>query len=278
MKKVIIKLDKNFPVILIDASYFIFHRYFSSIKWYKYKNKDIDYTKIHEDDVFITAFERHVMNDLKKLCKEWKTNLSQIIFCRDCYREDIWRNEFIKEYKQHRVQNIEFNPHIFSRFYKYVEENNKTWGSKVLFIEKLEGDDIAHLTKKLLQERGWKEKIVIITNDNDYLQINDEQTHIYNLIGKGNDITKRSCGDPKLDLKLKIIQGDKSDNIPPIHSGIGPVTALKLAKLSVEDLNKYLATKKCKDLYYNNKKLIDFEMIPSEYTDTFKKTYNFVIS
>ena len=80
-------------------------------------------------------------------------------------------------------------------------------------------------------------------------------------------------------LALAISSSEVSfDNIPPIHSGIGPVTALKLAKLSVEDLNKYLATKKCKDLYYNNKKLIDFEMIPSEYTDTFKKTYNFVIS
>jgi 5'-3' exonuclease len=278
MKKIIIKLDSKFPVILIDTSYFIFHRYFSSVKWYKYKNKEIDFSTIHEDDVFITAFEKHIMNDLKKLCKTWNTNMSQLIFCSDCYRENIWRNEFIKEYKAHRVQNAEFNSHIFSKFYKYLEDNKKTWGSKALFIEKLEGDDVAYLTKKLLQDRGWTQKIIIITNDNDYLQVIDEQTHIYNLIGKGNDISKRSCGDPKLDLKIKLILGDKSDNIPSIHSGIGAITAMKLAKLSEEDLNKYLSSKKCKEVYYNNKKLIDFEMIPIELINTFKKTYNFVIT
>jgi 5'-3' exonuclease len=268
-----IHLNRDLPVILIDTSYFIFYRYFSTVKWYKYKQKNIDFSRIHEDDVFVIAFLKHALSDFTKICKQWKTTLSQLVFCCDCYRECIWRNDFIDGYKQQRIQSAEFNPYIFALFYKHLEDKQKEWDTKVLYIDKLEADDIAYLTKKTLQEKGWTEQIIIITNDNDYLQVIDEQTRIFNMNGKGNDIAKRSCGDPKKDLRIKMIMGDKSDNIQPIHSGIGPVTATKLAALSDDELEVYLAKKNCKDIYENNRKLIDFEMIPSSHVKTFEKTY-----
>ena len=98
-----IKINNAAPIILIDTSYFIFYRYFSTVKWYKYKQKDIDFTRIHEDDVFIIALLKHALSDFKKLCKEWKTTMSNIIFCCDFYRESIWRNDFTDGYKQHRI-------------------------------------------------------------------------------------------------------------------------------------------------------------------------------
>lgn len=271
-------MNDKLPVILIDTSYFVFYRYFSSLKWYKYKNKDIDYSRIHEDDTFMIAFQKHTMCDLKKLCKEWKTEISQLVFCCDCNRESIWRNQHTDAYKQQRIPNAEFNPNIFQLFYKYLEDTLKDASLKILFIEKLEADDVVYLTKQALKAKGWTQPIIIITNDNDYLQVIDDQTRIFNMNGKGFDIAKRSCGDPKKDLRVKVIMGDKSDNILPIHSGIGQVTAMKLASLSDEDLDAYLIKKNCKDIYENNRKLIDFEMIPIEFIKNYKSTYQIEFS
>jgi 5'-3' exonuclease len=269
-----IALNKLKPVILIDTSYFIFYRYFSTLKWYQYNKEDINYETITDDEDFMNAFYKHILADFKKLCKTWKTTMTQVIFCYDCPRESIWRNSFTNGYKNQRVPSTTFNPNIFTKFYGYIEE---TFHNKIA-IDNLEADDVVFLTKKMLQENGFdKEHIVIITNDNDYLQIIDEQTKIFNMSGNGNDITKRSCGNPKKDLKMKIIMGDKSDNIQPIHKGIGAITANKLASLTDEDLETYLSEKGCKDIFDNNKLLIDFDMIPAENIEKFKSMVNILL-
>ena len=269
----VITLDRKSPVIIIDTSYFIFYRYFSSIKWYQFKNKEIDFADIHNDEVFMKALEKHTLADLTKLCKKWKTTLANIVFCYDCCRDTIWRNEFTDGYKAGRIVNPKFNANVFTHFYEYIEKNKDEWQCSIVSIPKLEADDVAYLSKQHIQANKWTEKIVIITNDNDYLQTLDDQTYIYNMNGKGNDISLRSCGDPVLDLKLKLIMGDKSDNIKPIHYGINKTTAIDIASLDEKYLNLYLDEKKCKDVYYNNRILIDFSMIPEEYIKEFNDKY-----
>ena len=44
-----IQLKNNLPVILIDTSYFIFYRYYSTLKWYQFRNKEINYQAIDQD-------------------------------------------------------------------------------------------------------------------------------------------------------------------------------------------------------------------------------------
>lgn len=259
-----ITLEKNKPVILIDTSYFIFYRYFGTLRWFEFNNVEIDYSNITENECFMDAFYKHTKDDFKKLCKKWNTTLSQFIFCCDCSRETIWRNNFTSGYKSLRIQNIAFNPTIFTKFYTFIE-NLKL---HKIAINYLEADDVVYLTKKMITEQDC----IIITNDNDYLQIVDERTKIYNMVGKGNDITTRSCGNPQKDLLIKIIMGDKSDNISPIHKGIGAVTANKLASLSDNDLDAYLVEKNCKEDFEKNRILIDFTKIPIEYTESFKQS------
>lgn len=268
-----IRLDKKKPIILIDTSYFIFYRYFSTLKWYQFQNKTIDYEMITEDSDFMDAFYKHTLADLTKVCKKWKTSMSQIIFCCDCTRESIWRNAFTDGYKSNRIQNPQFNTNIFTKFYSYIQDTHHR-----ISIDNLEADDIACLTKQLIREKGFDdEDIIIITNDNDYLQLIDERTKIFNMTGKGNDITTRSCGNPKKDLKIKIIMGDKSDNIKPIHKGIGAVTANKLASMCDDELESYLIEKGCKNIYDTNRLLIDFEMIPAENIQNFKSNVDIIL-
>lgn len=267
-----IVLNKEKPIILIDTSYFIFYRYFSTLKWYQYQNKDINYENITEDEDFMCAFYKHTSADLKKICKKWKTEMSQVVFCCDCSRDSIWRNSFTDGYKSQRVLSKQFNPNIFLKFYSYIKDTHNR-----IMIDNLEADDIAYLTKSMLVKKEFHGDIIFITNDNDYLQMIDERTKIYNMSGKGNDITTRSCGDPKKDLKIKIIMGDKSDNIHPIHKGIGAITANKIANMTDDDLKTYLIEKGCKDVYENNRLLIDFEMIPVENIKKFKSNVNIIL-
>lgn len=270
-----IRLHSKSPVILIDTSYFIFYRYFSTLKWYQFKNKDIIYTDIDKDTEFITSFEKHVLQDMKKMCKKWGVLMSNMVFCCDCSRDRIWRNDYHDNYKGLRVQNPTFNPNIFVKFYEYLERNKTKWGIHMLNIDHLEADDVVYFTKKTLIETGFTEPIIIITNDNDYLQLLDDNTIIYNMNGKGGDLSKRSCGNPQLDLRIKMIMGDKSDNIIPIHTGIGQKTAIKLANLSLEEFENYLDKHQCRDTFLKNKKLVDFMEIPMELSEIFHSSYQF---
>jgi len=270
-----IRLYSKAPVILIDTSYFIFYRYFSTLKWYQFKNKDIIYTDIDKDNEFVSSFEKHVLQDMKKMCKKWNTTLANMIFCCDCSRDRIWRNEYHDNYKGLRVQNPTFNPNIFVKFYEYLEKNQIKWGIHMLNVDRLEADDVVYFTKKTLIDKGWNVPIIIITNDNDYLQLLDDNTIIYNMNGKGGDLSKRSSGNPLLDLRIKMIMGDKSDNIVPIHTGIGQKTAMKLASLTNDEFEAYLDKHQCRDIYLKNKKLVDFCEIPMELSQEFHSSYQF---
>ena len=290
-----IKLDPKYPVILIDTSYYMFHRYFSTLKWYQFSHKDINYQTLHNDIEFITALDKHVIADLKKLCKQWKTKISNVVFCYDCSRENIWRNSITTDYKATRIANAKYNPSIFSHLYSLFENTlKKEQNVNIVNLDHLEADDIVYMCKKALIEKSFSELIIIITNDSDYLQILDSQTKIYNLIGKGIDISKRSCyieNDTtttttatttttvvNLDLKLKIILGDKSDNIKPINTTITPKKALELALLPDSEFENYLKETQCEEQYYHNKRLVDFTMIPSEYHKLFSEKYTIVYS
>ena len=263
---------RSSPVLLLDTSYFIFYRYFSTLKWFQFREPNLDYQHLLQHPVFVEAFQKHVLQDFKKMCKQWKICMSNIVLCCDCPREKIWRNDHHTSYKAHRVQSTFFDPNIFPMFYEYVDSHPE-WGLTRMMYDSLEADDVVYLIKQKLAGQ----RVIIVTNDNDYLQMIDDQTTIFNITGKGLNLAKRSCGHPQKDLKIKIVMGDKSDNIEPIHAGIGPKTALKLVDMEESEFQNYLDTRGCREMYEKNKKLIDFTEIPKELWDGFQATYEIVI-
>jgi 5'-3' exonuclease len=94
--------------------------------------------------------------------------------------------------------------------------------------------------------------------------------HLYNLAYKNITEGKGSTGNPKLDLEIKIIMGDTSDNIPSVLPKCGPKTAQKCAedpevfKKKINENAAYYAQ------YELNRRLVDFNYIPSELVDDFK--------
>ena len=271
----IININKDSNVILVDASYYIFHRYFATYRWFSFQKIDVSVDDIVDNEVFITAFYKHIQNDIKKMCKLWKTNTSNIILCNDCLRCDIWRNDIYDKYKATRTQKNNFNKRIFSIFNEHI----KKFGIKSISSDRLEGDDVIYLSQKFIKENiksNPKSNVIIITNDNDFLQLIDTNVLIYNMQFK--EVKKRGFDDPKIDLLYKAIYGDRSDNIPKIASCITKEKALLLAKMTDKQRNLFMTENDLMEKYEFNLSLVSFEKIPEEYIKLFNKNINIVIT
>jgi 5'-3' exonuclease len=258
------------PVIIIDNSYYVFNRYYATIRWFKQKddNAEIDHKGIIENKEFIIAFIKHFEADVKKLAKKFKTNKSNIVFCIDCPRSEIWRNDIYDKYKQSRIKKDNFNSDIFDLFEDYLSKNNY----KCCRFDNLEADDIVYLIQNKLNAKA---KIVIITNDSDYLQMYSSNVKIFNMQFK--DLSLKINYSPSIELLLKIIMGDKSDNITKIQNGMRKDNAIKIALMNDEDRNIYLNKYNIIDAFKLNKTLIDFNEIPDIIVKKFYEYYNISI-
>lgn len=127
---------------------------------------------------------------------------------------------------------------------------------------KLEADDCIAISVKHLVNEYPNCSIYVITSDRDYLQLNSHNVHLYNLAFK-NIAHGNSSGNSKNDLEIKIIMGDKSDNIPSVFPKCGPKTAQKC----IEDFEFFKKKMGDNAEYYKqyelNKQLVSFENIPS---------------
>jgi 5'-3' exonuclease len=240
-----IKITKE-PIILFDCSYYIFYRYFATKRW-------ISFQKNNENIDFLLSFERHLENDLIKLCKKFKTIKSNIYFGVDCYRNTIWRNEYLKSYKQQRIDNPEFNREIFNYFKTIIKDK---YNLKLINCDNLEADDVIAIIHKEITN---KINTIIITNDSDYVQLKNDRTTIINMQLK--DITL------KHNLKnytiYKALIGDKSDNIKRVGK-INKVIAEKIIQKPINEIYEWLESNKLLNEYNNNIRLIDFNYIPTE--------------
>ncbi len=270
---ILITLNGSKAVILVDMSYYIFNRYYATISWFRrrYENYNID-DDIEKNEEFLIAFFRHFDNDMNKLTKKFKTVKTNIIFCLDCSRCDIWRNDIYEGYKMTRIKKHNFDSSIFVLFKNYISNNDYIYCE----ADKLEADDIVYLIQYQINELLDKTSIIIITNDNDYLQMYRSNIIITNMQFK--DLTLRINNSPEVELLFKIIYGDKSDNIQKIQHGLNKEGALKLAMMNDGDRNKYLMEHKIMDKYLLNKTLVDLREIPKKLIMEFNNRYNIILN
>lgn len=259
-----ILLNYNKTVVLIDSSYYVFYRYFATYKWYSMQKK----TDLYTEKDFSASFIKHMQSDIKKICKKWKTDTNNIIFCADCPRSKIWRNDIYTEYKITRQHQQNFNQNIFNVFYNYIEKNELN----IINIDRLEADDVVYLIHNKIKNTA--NNIIIITNDNDYLQLICDNTDIVNMQFK-NIKNRTKCINGTSNLYYKALIGDKSDNIPKVSSSINKDLALELSSYSINSLEKWLSERNIYEKFMFNLKLISFAHIPIEYNNIFENQYNF---
>jgi 5'-3' exonuclease len=243
-------------ILCLDLSYYIFYRYYALNTWLKKQDVQVDFmTKYHE------MFERKLIELIKKYRVDW----SEVYIAKDCSREHIWRNALYDKYKASRNIDDKLIGQTFKETMDKLDDLKQKHGFNIIEHETLEADDVIALFRKYKSN----EEMIIITNDNDYIQLCDETTSIINL--QGEEIKSRVKLDPKTYLEYKIILGDKSDNITSIMQRIGPKTAAKLASDPCALQALFEENPQAKTNYELNKRLIDFSMIPEELQDMFMK-------
>lgn len=258
--------------LLIDLSYTIFYRFHATLNWYKIANKDEEITEdtnLYENIQFKNMFVKKFYESLEFCIKKNKIPYEHIFVCKDCPREQIWRNQYKEQYKGNR-QGIKYNGgEFFKLVYTDILPNlieEKKINKNILEYATLEADDIIAITKQYIRKHFPESFIYIITSDHDLLQLIDDKTYLYNL--KKKCINEKSSGDSSVDLQMKILCGDKSDNIPQCFSKCGEKTALKLIQ-NPELLKEKLTDPIIYKQYQNNKLLIDFSMIPTDLHNSF---------
>ena len=247
----------NEPILFIDFSYYILHRYFAIQSWCKLAKKTLS------DDEMISRFEDKFEENFLKISKKYCVKPDNILLIGDECRKNIWRKDIYSEYKSSR-DDMPLN--IPSKFFDVVYTHiipNVTTKFKTQFItfERLEADDIISILTRYSLDNNLK-NIVIITNDNDYQQLNDEHVKIYNL--KEVDICKRGTCNPIKDLRLKILLGDKSDNIKSICT---KRIANLIVDMNENEFRDYLESNNMLQDYDFNATLIDFGRIPKKFVD-----------
>lgn len=271
----IIKINIDEDSLWIDNSYFIFYRYYATFNWLKkFQQIDIQACDVMENQMFIEKYSKLFERTIYDLVKSTKVKWENVFIVKDSVRDTIWRNDYFNNYKGSRDDKLDsFNKNIFKYTYNtLLVEMQKRLKFNIINHDRLEADDVIALSKNYIRNVNPRVMIYIITNDNDYIQLLDDHTIIRNLQGK--ELKSRIEVSPEIYLKIKIISGDKSDNIPCIMKKVGPKTAEKLVE---NDDNFIKFCEKNPDAYIQyklNKLLIDFTEIPIELKDAFLKRIN----
>ncbi len=272
-------------IILVDTSYTTFHRFFATLRWFSFVNKDL--YKEHKDDskfdwktepIFFEKYTKMYLESIINLVSKSVYNDSIVIFCQDAPSDTLWRHEFAECYKGNRVDLSEkhnFKP-TFAYTYdvlipKLVEENENIHSLK---IPKMEADDLIALATRYIRHKRPDKTVYIISGDNDFLQLGYKNLYIADY--KKKELIHLSREEAREALRQKIVNGDCSDNIPSIFI-TKPNASLdkspkinnktkQLVKENKEEMKKFLAENEQALIQYEkNKKLISFRYIPHHF-------------
>jgi hypothetical protein len=220
---------------------------------------------------------RHmVLNIIRTHVKNFKNEYGEVVLC--CDNRKYWRKEYFPFYKANRKKTREKSSLdwylIFDMLAKFKQELKENFPYKVLDVEGAEADDIIGT---LVPRHAVHEKILIISSDGDFLQLQQN----YN-VKQYNPSQKKYVISPNpiMDLKEKIIRGDKGDGIPNVLSSSDcfvrdlrqtPITQKVLDKLMGESYLEQTETIKAN--FVRNSTLIDLSFIPQDIREKIINTY-----
>lgn len=262
-------------IILVDSSYTSFYRFFATLRWISMAEKDL--WKKHKDNtqydwlknkIFKEKYKKMYLQSIINLVKKKVYNKSIVIFCMDTPKDKLWRTKIYNEYKEGRAdlsKKRNFKP-TFKYTYKklipkLVKNNNHIFSMRE---EKMEADDIIAIITKYLSNKKKKVPIYLISGDEDFKQLGNEQVNFIDYRTKKIKVLSKK--EAKENLLNKIIKGDCSDNIPSIFPKGFKTKEKKDILGNNQKLKKYLKdNKNVMKQFILNQKLIDFNMIPKKY-------------
>jgi len=228
---------------------------------------------------------RHmVLNIIRTHIKNFKKDYGEVVLC--CDNRKYWRKEFFPFYKANRKKTrdkSDLDWHlIFDMLAKFKQELKENFPYKVIDVEGAEADDIIGILAPIAV---MKENVLIISSDGDFLQLQQYNNKLTapHTIKQYNPSQKKYVisNDPLMELKEKVIRGDKGDGIPNIYSTSDcfvrdlrqkPITQKILDKLLKEEWTEW-EDETARTGFSRNQTLIDLRNIPSDIKNKIINTY-----
>lgn len=207
-----------------------------------------------------TEFKEYKTTFINSFLKTIAEHSPDKVIC--CMDSTSWRKDICTDYKANRLIQREKSIINFEAFYKVsnrLVNLMKECFQNIQFLEvpKCEADDlIAIITKN---NPDWE--IINVSTDHDFYQL-FKYPNYKQYDGKEHKFVETLNGEQQ--LLLKIILGDKSDNIPQLKKGCGIKTAQTLVN---EGLDEWLEKNNLREAFDSNMKLISFDCIPAEFTE-----------
>jgi hypothetical protein len=222
---------------------------------------------------------RHlILNILRMHIKNFRKDYGDAILC--CDNRKYWRKEFFPFYKAGRKKTREKSDldwHlIFDMLAKFKLELRENFPYKVIDVEGAEADDIIGT---LVPRYAQTEKILILSSDGDFLQLQQYGDNVKQYNPAQKKFIKSE--NPIMDLKEKIIRGDKGDGIPNMFSPSDcfvrdlrqkPITKAIIDKYLWENVEDYNDTDMAN--FTRNATLIDLKKIPQDIKEKIINTYD----
>ena len=199
-------------------------------------------------------------NALLKAIKDEKPDY--VVACFDAERA-TFRNDIYKEYKAHRKDTDNGLLDQFPRVHQIVDVLNIPSFEQI----GVEADDLIGSLSVIASKKGLQ--TVIVTGDNDALQLVNDSVSVYSLRrGVTDTLAYNSRGAvkektgvfPEQIVDYKALSGDSSDNIPGAP-GIGPKTACELLEKyrTLEGIYEHLdeLRERQATILRDNKKIVD---------------------
>jgi len=269
MKKVIVDMGNMLHIHLHASQTFLKEGFEQpSIKIEETVSGDKVYDRLNDPNLF-----RHlIITGLIGFKSMFHVKINDIILAFD--HPVNWRKKKFEYYKQNRKKgreesNIDWEA-FFGLINQFQDELIDLFPFQGIYCKYAEADDII----ATIVERCQDDEFIIVSSDKDFYQLQKYKNVLYQWSTYHK--SRVDIRNPKLDLLLKVMNGDAGDGIPNILSDddtfvmekkrqkpLGVKKAMKLVK--EKKLRVMLEENpKIKSNYNRNRLLIDFDKIPSK--------------
>jgi 5'-3' exonuclease len=230
------------------------------------------------------ALVRHmVLNTIRHNLKTFRSEYGDVVLC--CDNRHYWRKDIFPFYKAGRKKarektNLDWHL-IFDILGKLKQELKDNFPYKVVDVDGAEADDIIGT---LVPHLITKENVLIISSDGDFIQLQQYNDKSQYKVAQWNPTLKQliESENPLMDLKEKIIRGDKGDGIPNVYSPsdcfVRELRQKAISKGKLESLmrvnHEEWEDETAKANFVRNQMLIDLRQIPAEIQNLILYTFD----
>jgi 5'-3' exonuclease len=245
--------------LIIDAGSLSYWKLFSLISKNKgFDDKSAKIFLLQESDEGFPNWQLLIENEVINLIDKFDPDICTIA----CDGRSLWRKHYYPEYKANRKSQRAEYPIDWDKFYEIRDATfmrlSDRYPIKVIMHNQAEADDIIAILTKQFHET---EEIIAVTGDADLHQLFRFSNFRCYDAKKHEEVTGIDWYDL---LMVKIISGDRGDNIKAIRPRIGKVTARSILEECQGNIHKYCEDNNLSKELELNQKIINFEFIPNK--------------